>query len=88
MVEDLEEFEDSSLQFWAFGKRVNLALSEDLLIIEWGDDKERLRNYFKILVMDEGLGIPPEKLTGMGLKKQFFGSADFAQQMSRTYLDV
>jgi len=37
--------------------------------------------------MDEGMGIPSEKLTGMGLKKQFFGSADFVQQMSRTYLD-
>ncbi len=49
--------------------------------------KQRMRNYFKILVMDEGLGIPSEKLTRIGLKKQFFGSADFVQQMSRAYLD-
>jgi len=87
MVEDLEDFQDSSFQFWAFGNRVNMVLSEDHLVIEWGDDKQRMRDYFKILVMDEGMGIPSEKLTGMGLKKQFFGSADFLQQMSRAYLD-
>jgi hypothetical protein len=88
MVKDLEDFDNSSLQFWAFGKKVNMALTEDHLVIEWRDDKEMLRNYFKILVMDEGLGIPSEKVTGMGLKKQFFGSADFVQQMSRAYLDA
>ena len=71
----------------AFGKKVNTALTEDHLVIEWGDDRERVRDYFKILVMDEGLGIPSEKMTRMGLKKQFFGSADFIQQMSRAYLD-
>ena len=87
MVENLEDFEDSSFRFWAFGKRVNMALTEDHLVIEWGDDKAKLRDYFKILVMDEGLGIPSEKLTRMGLKKQFFGSTDFVQQMSRAYLD-
>ncbi len=65
-----------------------MAFSEDHLVIEWGGDREMLRNYFKILVMDEGLGIPSEKLTGMGLKKQFFGSADFVQQMSRAHLDA
>jgi putative transposase len=87
MVENLEDFEDSSFRFWAFGKRVNMALTEDHLVIEWGDDKAKLRDYFKILVMNEGLGIPSEKLTRMGLKKQFFGSTDFVQQMSRAYLD-
>ena len=90
MVKDLEDFEDSSFRFWAFGKKVNMALSEDHLVIEWGDNgdnKVRLHNYFKILVMDEGLGIPSEKMTRIGLKKQFFGSADFIQQMSRAYLD-
>jgi len=46
-----------------------------------------MRNYFKILVIDKGLGIPSEKLTRVGLKKQFFGSADFDQQMSRAHLD-
>ncbi len=64
-----------------------MALSKDHLVIEWGDGKQRMQDYFKILVMDEGLGLPSEKLTRMGLKKQFFGSADFIQQMSRAYLD-
>jgi putative transposase len=87
VVEDLEDFQDSSFQFWAFGKKINMALSKDHLIIEWSDDKERMRNYFKILVMDKGTGIPSEKMTRIGLRKQFFGSADFIQQMSRAYLD-
>ena len=86
MVENLEDFEDSSLQFWAFGRRVNMALSEDHLVIQWGDDKEMMQNYFKILVLEEGVRIPSEKLTKVGLRKQFFGSADFIQQMTRTYL--
>jgi putative transposase len=87
MVEDLEQFEDSSLQFWAFGRKVKLALSDDHLVILWGKNKEKIQSYFRILVMDEGIGIPSEKLTRVGLKGLFFGSVDFVQQMSRAYLD-
>ncbi|MDT8367187.1 MAG: transposase [bacterium] len=84
MVEDLEEFTDSSFQFYAFGKKMDVFLAGDHLVMRWGKSKKRVREYFKILVLDEGAGFTDEEVK-IGLRRMFFGSADFMQHMVNTH---
>jgi hypothetical protein len=84
MVPDLAEFSDSSFNFWAFGKRMDMVLIEDHLILRWGKNKKRVREYFQILVLSEEIWIS-DKEVKKGLRRMFFGSADFMQQMHDTH---
>lgn len=84
MVEDLKEFPDSSFNFWAFGKKIDVILADDHLVLLWGKRKHQLKEYLRILVLDEGIGIRDEQVK-KGLKKRFFGSADFIQRMHETH---
>jgi putative transposase len=84
IVTDLTAFPDSSFHFWAFGKRMEVALVEDHLVLMWGKEKHRVRQFFRILVRDEGMAISEEQVK-KGLKKMFFGSADFIQRMHETH---
>lgn len=80
MVEDPENFDDSSFSFWAFGKKVEYALSNDHLVILWGDSTERMRKYFKVLVSESEVRIPDSEVK-KGLRGLFFGSANFKERM-------
>jgi len=84
MVQDISTFEDSSLPFWAFGKKVEMALSNDHLVILWGDGTERMRRYFQILVSDSEVRIPDDEVR-KSLRGLFFGSADFKKRMYETH---
>jgi putative transposase len=84
MVTDLAEFPDSSFTFWAFGKKMDVILVEDHLVLRWGKGKHQVREYFKILVSDEGINIGDEEVK-RGLRRMFFGSADFIQRMHEIY---
>jgi putative transposase len=84
MVKDLEEFGDSSFQFWAFGKKMDVFLADDHLVMRWGKSKKRVREYFKILVLDEGANFTDEQVK-KGLRRMFFGSKDFMQHMYETH---
>ena len=84
MVQELEEFTDSSFQFWAFGKKIDVFLAEDHLVMTWGKRKRRTREYFKILVLDEGAGFTDEEVKN-GLRRMFYGSKDFQQHMYKTH---
>ena len=84
MVKDLEEFPDSSFNFWAFGKKMDVTLVDDHLVMRWGKSKHRVREYFRILVLDEGAGFTDEQVK-KGLRRMFFGSANFIQHMHDTY---
>ncbi|MDF1537079.1 MAG: transposase [bacterium] len=84
MVDDLEEFSYSSFQFWAFGNKLDVLLVDDHLAMRWGKGKRRSREFFKILVLDEGFGFTDDNVK-KGLRRMFFGSADFKQQMYDTY---
>jgi len=84
MVEDLEEFSDSSFQFWAFGKEMDVFLVEDHLVLRWGKSKKRVRENFQILVLSEGIWISDREVK-KGLRRMFFGSADFMQHMYNTH---
>jgi putative transposase len=84
MVQDLKEFPDSSFNFWAFGTRMDVVLVGDHLVLRWGKSKHRVREYFRILVLDEGAEFTDEQVK-KGLKRMFFGSADFTQRMRDTH---
>lgn len=84
IVERPEDFVNSSFNFWAFGHKVELALSEDHLVILWGKDSNRVRQYFRVLVSESGVRIS-DKEVKKSLKGLFFGSADFVQRMRETH---
>ena len=84
VVENLEEYSDSSFQFWAFGKKIDVLLVEDHLVMRWGRKKNRVSEYFRILVLSEGAMFPDDQVK-KGLRRMFFGSADFMQRMHETY---
>lgn len=84
IAKDLDEFSDSSFQFWAFGKKMDVFLANDHLVLRWGKTKKRVREYFKILILDEGAAFSDEQVK-KGLRRMFFGSADFMQHMYNTH---
>lgn len=81
MVEDLELFPDSSFTYWAFGKKMDVAPAGDHLVLLWGKNHPE---YLRTLVLDEGIGFSDEQVK-KGLRKRFFGSADFVQRMFETH---
>jgi putative transposase len=83
MVSDLEQFPNSSLQVWAFGKKLDVLLTKDHLILKLGKH-HKTQKYFQTLVLDEYDSIDDQEVK-KGLKRLFFGSADFIQQMHQTY---
>ena len=84
MVSNLEEFSDSSFQYWAFGKKIDVILVDDHLVMRWGKKKNRTSKYFRILVLSEGAMLTDEQVK-KGLRRMFFGSADFMQRMHDIY---
>ena len=84
MVNRLEEFTDSSFSFWAFGKKMDVGLVEDHLVMRWGKRKHQVQEFFRVLVLDEEMGLSDEEVK-KGLRRMFFGSADFMQRMHETY---
>jgi len=84
IVNDLEQFPDSSFQFYAFGKKIDVVLFDDHLVLNIGKQKKKVQEFFRTLVMDEGLCISDDEVN-KGLRKMFFGSADFMQHMYNTY---
>ena len=84
IVEDLEEFSDSSFQFYAFGRKIDVVLVDDHLVLRLNGNKRKIGEYFRVLVLDEGMNISDEQVK-KGLRRMFFGSADFMQQMYDTY---
>ena len=84
MVKDLEEFTDSSFQFYAFGKKVEMALVDDHLVLRLNGNKRKTGEYFCILVLSESIWISDNEIK-KGLRRRFFGSADFIQQMYDTH---
>lgn len=84
IVDDLEEFPDSSFQYYAFGKKIDVILVDDHLVMRWGKIKNRVSQYFQILVLSEGAMFTDDQVK-KGLRRMFFGSADFMQRMHDTY---
>ena len=85
IVDKPEEFQDSSFGFWAFGKKVDLALSNDHLVVLWEKHNQRMRRSFQTLVSDRVVRIPDNEVK-RSLRGLFFGSADFKKRMDEQYL--
>jgi len=81
MVQDLEHFPDSSFSFWAFGKKMDVELAGDHLVLLWG---KKHPEYVRILVQEKGKVFSDEQVK-RGLRKMFFGSKDFVQRMQDAY---
>jgi putative transposase len=86
MVKRAEEYEDSTLQFYAFGKPVGLFLQGDHLVVRYGEDRTSLGRFFLTLVSDKPSGLP-ETWIKEGLQHPFYGSSGFIQQMTQSYLN-
>jgi len=84
IVEDLKEYAESSFNFWAFGRKVDLVLSDDHLVVLWGKNPKRMRHYYQILISDSEVRIPDKEMKKC-LRGLFFGSADFIQRMHESY---
>jgi len=84
IVTNIEEYSDSSFQYYAFGKKIDIVLVDDHLVMRWGKGKRRTRQYFQVLVLSEGIWISDREVK-KGLRRMFFGSADFMQRMHDTY---
>ena len=84
IVTGIEEYSDSSFQYYAFGKKIDILLVDDHLVMRWGKGKRRTRQYFQVLVLSEGIWISDREVK-KGLRRMFFGSADFMQRMHDTY---
>jgi len=84
MVDDLEEFTDSTFQYYAFGKKVDVVLVDDHLVLRLNGNKRKIGEYFRILVLSEEIWISDWEVK-KGLRRMFFGSADFIQRMHDTY---
>ncbi len=86
MVNNLEEFEESSLQFWAFGKKMDVVLADDHLVLIMGKDKKMVSWYLKTLVLDDGAPFSSDSCMKAALSKMFYSPDDFVKQMTDTYL--
>ena len=86
IVKHLQDFEDSSFQFWAFGKKIDMALHDDHLVLNMGGDRKKVHWYFKTLVLDEGTLFPQDDQVKTALRRMFYGSADFFQRMKDKHL--
>jgi len=84
IVDDLEEYTDSSFQFYAFGNKVNMVLVDDHLVLRLNGNKRKVREYFRTLVDYDEIWISDHDVK-KGLRKMFFGSADFIQRMHNTH---
>ncbi len=86
MVQDLEDFQDSSLQFWAFGKKLDVVLADDHLVLIMGKDQKMVSWYIMTLVTDDGAPFPSDSYMKAALSRMFYGPDDFVKQMTETYL--
>ena len=84
IVDDLEEYSDSSFQFYAFGKKVNMVLVDDHLVLRLNGNKRKVGEYFRTLVLFDEIWISDMEVK-KGLRRMFFGSADFIQRMHDTH---
>ena len=86
MVKHLEDFEHSSFLFWAFGKKFDVVLNNDHLVLNMGGNQQKVHWYFRTLVLDEGTLFPQDDQVKTALRRMFYGSADFLQRMKDQHL--
>ena len=61
-----------------------MVLVDDHLVLRLNGNKRKVGEYFRVLVLSEGIWIS-DRVVKKGLRRMFFGSADFIQHMYDTY---
>ncbi|MFA4873870.1 MAG: transposase [bacterium] len=75
----------STFEFYAKGKKLDFCVTEDTVYLMLGDDRaERERQL--ILMVDGSMGTVEAEAIRTGLRKLFYGSADFIERMKVKYL--
>lgn len=75
----------STFDFYAKGEKVEFTVTEDSVYLMLGED--RLERQAQFIAMMDAPANPMEiEAIRMGLKKMFYGSADFIEQMKARYL--
>ena len=87
IASDIENFSESSFQYYAFGKKVEMVLVDDHLVLRLNGNKRKVGEYFRRLVLSEEIWIS-DKEVKKGLRRMFFGSADFIKQMMDTHCNT
>jgi len=87
MVKDISDYEDSSLQFWAFGRDMNVYLTDDHLVLYMGANRQKVAWFLLNLVMDEGETFPSDSYMNAALSKMFYGPDHFVKYMNDTYVN-
>lgn len=84
-VKELEEHHDSSFQYYAFGRKIDVSLADDHLIMRYGKTRRELNRNFELLVLGQEGPVFSDQEISKGLSKPFFGSSGFIEQMHRAY---
>ena len=75
----------STFDFYAKGKKVEFVVTEDSVYLMLGEDRKEREEQF--LIMMDGVANEEEiKAIQNGLRKLFYGSADFMERMKAKYL--
>jgi REP element-mobilizing transposase RayT len=80
MVPKLEQYQESSFQAWAFGKKIDVILTPDHIILNMGNDKRRVAWFFMALVMDKGDSFPSDSSMKAALSKTVYGPVGFKER--------
>ena len=84
MVQHAADYDDSSFNFHAFGKDIEVIITDDHLVMLCKGNDDRRMAFFLALVQEDPT-YQRDKV-GKGLRGMFYGSADFIQRMRCAYL--
>lgn len=80
-----EDEQLSTFEFYARGRKVGFCVSEDSVYLMLGENRlERERNF--VLMVDGDRDVTEIEAIQNGLRKMFYGSADFVERMKRKYV--
>lgn len=80
-----EDEQFSTFEFYARGKKVEFSVTEDAIYLLSGNTRAERQQWF-LATMDEPLNDKEIEAIRKGLRKLFYGSADFIEQMRWKYL--
>lgn len=79
-----EDDQLSTFDFYARGKKIDFTVTEDHVYLMMGSTREERQAYF-IATMDEPMGAEEIRAIKNGLRKRFYGSADFIEKVKLKY---
>jgi putative transposase len=85
VVKELQEHPDSSFQYYAFGRKIDVVLTDDHLVMRYGRTRRELNRNFELLVLGDEWPTMPDEEIQKGLRKPFFGSSGFIEQMYKAF---